>query len=191
MNKLIFLVSLLILSTISVIAQKWEVKNYLDDFGDPSGKKYIIQTVEGTYGNYPPMKIKVVTKRELGSSDNFYIYVYWGDRVSNLYPNGTPIKINEIYSTIHFGEVLEYFLRYKTDKKESWLNVLNPIHFGNDFPSINMQSYTAVSFEIKYSELNAILLSTSLPIKCIIAEKGKDSFVNIIRFTLYPSNYKR
>jgi hypothetical protein len=185
MKKITIFIIVFINSLIVMNAQIWEVKSYTDEWGDLSGKRSIKQKVEGSIETLAQVglevKIIVEISRDVPSTNDFIIKTY------SL--NGTPWEYLDSKDRIVNKSVeLEkgkYLFRYKIGKKESSFYISNPNTLRSGSSNSNV-------INVNYSELNAILLSTSVPIKCIIAVESpinEGSFVNLIRFTLYPSNY--
>ena len=113
MKKVLFFVSLLILTTINVIAQKWVVKNYLDDFGDPSGKKYIKQTIEGVHVSE---KINIKVSLDMPQSEYFIFRI-----------NNNKTSTRQLLESIGRYDSNDTFLfRYKIGSTESSFNIDAP-----------------------------------------------------------------
>jgi hypothetical protein len=166
----------MILVPIDLNAQKWVLKDYLDDFGDPSGKKHITQTVDATFYSE---KLILSIDKDINSPKNFCLNFYG--------LNGDPMCIVDqsfIDRMKKAGGKLAF--RYKTGEKESFFYIPDPV-FLNPVSAKSVYGY----IEVNSSELEAVLLSATLPVKCIIAVKDQDTFVNIVSFIIYPSNYKQ
>ncbi|MBE9512286.1 MAG: hypothetical protein IMY71_15550 [Bacteroidetes bacterium] len=145
MKKLILIVSIMLLTTVTVIAQKWIVKSYLDDFGDPTNNIYVTQLVTGSYMG----KVRVVIDIDLPIS----LQKYFGVQVFNLYGKLDFLNIpRNVGPDPHEGSL---YFRYKVHGKEHSL-VINNFDFFN------------CTFYIPRSALAHALLDSSKPIKYII-----------------------
>lgn len=190
MRKLIFFTGLLMLIQINVIAQKWVVvKQYKDEFGDLTGKRSIVQIVEGSAMSSPDIKLLVRVSRDVPSTDDFKISLFDTDgKVYEVFK--VQIGMVKAQSKTNKPQVTipvegKYLFKYKTGETESSFRLLKP----NTVAAGKTKSST---INVNYSELNTLLLSTSAPLKCIIAEEIKGGqFSNLIRFTLLPANYSQ
>lgn len=164
----------MLLTTVTVIAQKWIVKSHLDDFGDPINSKYVTQLVTGTCGSISPTKIRFLFSIDLPiSSQRFFKVLIYN-------PNGK-LNILNMLSTELLSSRDSLYLRYKIDGKEHTLGIYKA------------QSLSALY--IPRPTLTNILLNNSEPIKCIVVKaeifyKEIRSRSNVYHFTLYPANFK-
>jgi hypothetical protein len=197
MKKLSFFTSLLILTSINIYAQDWVVTNYKDEFGDPSGKRSIKQKIEGSLAS-TDNKLIVEISRDVPSTNDFTISAFALNGARYEYLESKTVmkegyskekyKKNPSMDPIKAGDAKavegKYLFKYKIGDKGSSFRILKPnTALGNKTRTNTIR--------VNYKELDAILLSTSVPIKCIIAEENVGGSVsNLIRFTLYPSNYK-
>ena len=199
MKKIFCFIILLIWAVNNTTAQTWVIaQQYKDEWGDPSGGKLIEQKVEGSLGAMEN-KILVRISRVVPSADHFSILTYdlngrpydYMDINPVRIENGPPARVlkkNPFMdpTTYPGAKIIEnkYLLRYKIGDRESSFYITRTSGLRN-----------RLFFEVDFSKLNAILLSTSTPIKCIIAEEvdnsGGGTRSNLFSFTLYPANYKQ
>jgi hypothetical protein len=184
----------------NAFSQTWVVaKQYKDEWGDKTGQRSIEQKVEGSYG-WNEDRIIVKISLDVPSTDKFTIMAY--DLNGNPYEyfdlnpvrveNGPPKKVLKkdpfMDPTTYPGaKIIEnkYLIKYKIGSSEFYFYISKPTGMFKN----------RLYFEIDYSKFNTVLLSTTVPIKCLIAEEIEDfgtvKVSNLFRFTIYPSNYKQ
>lgn len=188
MKRVMFLLCLIFPLHLHVIAQKWEIKKSIDDFGDPSGKKYLSQIVDATMGS-ESIKIKITL--DLPKSEYFIFTILDKAGVPFAFP------LNIQWPDPDIDKLL---FRYKTGDTE--------FSFPIEIPLLNLSFKN--QFRVKYSSLNPILMNSSSQIKCIITKEyyqynytdknkdgkltGKKAYgdpnrINLFLFTIYSANY--
>ncbi len=196
MNKLVFLIWALFQFGTNGISQEWVATSYKDEFGDPSGKRSIEQKTEGTlYGT--KFKLSISISRDVPSSNDFKISAFDENGKMCEYIK-SKVVMKQGYSKDKYvknptldpvaagdGKVVtgKYLFKYKIGDKESSFRILKP----NTGSRINSNT-----IYVNYKELDAILLSVTTPVKCMIADdSGGGNVSNLIMFTIYPANYKK
>lgn len=200
MKRIICFLIFLLISLFSASSQTWIVaKQYKDEWGDKTGQQSIEQKVEGSFG-WNEDKIIVKISRNIPSTDKFTIMAY--DLNGNPYEyydldpvrveNGPSEKVLKKHpfmdpTTYPGAKIIEnkYLIKYKISDRESSFYI----------SKVSGMFQNRLYFEIDYSKFNTILLSTTVPVKCIIAKEiddfGKGNVSNLFRFIVYPSNYKQ
>ncbi|MGC1391240.1 MAG: hypothetical protein WA816_09395 [Bacteroidales bacterium] len=200
MKRIICFLNLLLMIVFNAFSQTWVVaKQYKDEWGDKTGQQSIEQKVEGSYG-WNEDRIIVKISRDVPSTDKFTIMAYDLNGKPYEYFDLNPVRVENGPSkkvleknpfmdptTYPGAKVIEnkYLIKYKIGNSESSFYISKPSGIFKN----------RLYFEIDYSKFNTVLLSTSVPIKCLIAEEIEDfgtvKVSNLFRFTIYPSNYKQ
>lgn len=128
MKKLVVLCFSLMFLFVGPLFAEWNTGNIVDDFGDPTGKKFVYTTVDGTFSNSAttssPCSVRIIAKYEVNpfASENwaFEIHNYGFDNPVNTFSSDSE-------GTIKIKDELKEISTFKTsnNKYENCWNKLN------------------------------------------------------------------